>query len=146
LLSQIYTMYERDLSALDRFRRAMREGSEQEQFITALHLLGSGNHKESLIAYEILAKTYEHQKGFCYFKQGDCYLKMEEEEKAIDCYEDALKHGYDADKVDDAIWLACEAAYYKFREIDIVKRYIYLLPEGNSVRYAKSIIDNLRTS
>lgn len=137
-------MYERDLSALDRFRNAMREGNEKEQFITAQHLLGSGNHKEALIAFEILAKTYEHQKGFCYFKQGDCYLRMEEEEKAIDCYEDALKNAYNADEIDDAIWQACESAYYKFREIDIIKRYIILLPEGNSIRYAKSIIDNLR--
>lgn len=137
-------MYERDLSALDRFRKSMREGSEQEQLIAAQHLLGSGNHKEALIAFEILAKTYDHQKGYCYFKQGDCYLRMEEEEKAIDCYEDALKNAYSPEDVDDAIWQACESAYYKFREIDIVRRYIDLFPEGNSIRYAKSIIDNLR--
>ncbi|MDD4576181.1 MAG: hypothetical protein PHI36_07120 [Bacteroidales bacterium] len=137
-------MYERDLSSLDRFRKAMREGSEQEQLIAAQHLLGSGNHKEALIAFEILAKTYDHQKGYCSFKQGDCYLRMEEEEKAIDCYEDALKNAYSAEDVDDAIWQACESAYYKFREIDIVRHYIDLFPEGNSIRYAKSIIDNLR--
>lgn len=137
-------MYERDLSALDRFRKSMREGSEQEQLIAAQHLLGSGNHKEALIAFEIIAKTYDHQKGYCYFKQGDCYLRMEEEEKAIDCYEDALKNAYSPEDVDDAIWQACESAYYKFREIDIVRRYIDLFPEGNSIRYAKSIIDNLR--
>ncbi len=137
-------MHERDLSALDRFRKAIREGNEEDQFITAHHLLGSGNNKEALIAYEILLQLYPEKKGYCLFRQGDCYIKLEEEEKSIDCYEDAYKFGYDLDEVDQAIWNACEAAYYKFREIDIVKRYLAILPEGNSVRYALSIIENKR--
>lgn len=137
-------MHERDLSALDRFRKAIREGDEEEQFITAHHLLGSGFYKEALISYEILSQLYPDKKAFCLFRQGDCYMKLEEEEKSIDCYEDALKFGYNADEVDDAIWVSCEAAYYKFREIDIIKRYLYILPNGNSVRYAQSIIENKR--
>lgn len=137
-------MHERDLSALDRFRNAVREGSEEEQFVTAHHLLGSGNYKEALIAYEILSKLYNEKQAFCFFKQGDCYVKMEEEEKAIDCYEDACHQGYNLSEVDDAIWVACESAYYKFREIDIIKRYLVLFPEGNAVRYAQSILENKR--
>lgn len=137
-------MHERDLSVLDRFRAAVREGGEDDQFTTAQHLLGSGNYKEALIAFEILSKLHDSRKAYCYFKQGECYLKMEEEEKAIDSYEEAFRNGFDSDEVDEAIWLACETAYYKFREIDIIKRYLFLLPDGNSVRYAKSILDNKR--
>ncbi len=133
-----------DISALDNFRNAIRSGNRDEQFEKAKELFTSNSYRDALFSYEILQKMYPNDNGFCNFKIAECYLNLDEEEKAIDFFVDAYEVGYNKDLCDDAIWDASERACYKFREIDFIHRYSQKLPNGKYVRKSKEIIENFR--
>ncbi len=131
-------------SSLDGFRNAVNNGSKQDQFEAARELVNYRHYMNGIISYEILCKMYPEDKGMCLYKLAQVYLMMEEEEKAIDHFLEALEAGYDKSLCDDAIWDACERCYSKFRELDFIHQYKRVMPNGDYIRRANDVIENAR--
>ncbi|MGI6320354.1 MAG: tetratricopeptide repeat protein [Bacteroidales bacterium] len=124
------------------FMNSVRNGEKDEQIAHAKRLFISPHHKKALIAFEIIEKQHPEEAAYALFKQGECYLKMDREDKAIECFEMAKEKFYDASLVDEAIWSATQTAFAKYRDIEIVEQFIKKYPHSESLRYAQSILEN----
>ena len=137
-------MNDYNASSLDNFRQAVNSGSKQDQFEAARELINYRHFMNGIICYEILCNMYPDEKGLCLYKLGQIYMVMDEEEKAIDHFIEAMEAKYDLQLCDDAIWDACERGFSKFRELDFIHQYKRYMPEGDYVRRANDIIENAR--
>jgi len=135
---------ENDISSLDEFRKSIRSESKEQQMLIADKLLKTNKFLDALFAFEILEKMYKEESGYCLYKIAICYSNLDEEEKALENIEQALKNNYNYELCDELFWDISEKACFKFRDTEFLNNYIKKFENGNHIRKAKGIMENYK--
>lgn len=142
---------------------ALVTGTEEGLAHAAHRLQRAQAWEDAVAAYEHIGERFPHARAQAQTGAGDCWLfsvyarsgvprrrRVTALEKALDCYDRALRAGDASRRLDESYWSACELlaealAGRRDEQLRVLRRYAEAFPEGLHRREATRWRDDLRS-
>lgn len=114
---------------------------EKEILLLAYNFFENKKFDKSIETFKLLSEVYPNNKGYYLSQMGLSYYFLDDYVKAIEIYNNALKHGADTQMIDDNIWEATEALYEESKDKSFIERYVLTFPEGKYRKRAVRLLN-----
>ncbi len=125
----------------DQYRKTLEEDDEDRAFNDAARILMDGDFQGSIDAYRAFLEKYPERRASVDAQIGAALYFLQDYDAAIEHYVSAREHGADEDMMDDNIWEACETLHNKTKDLNNIRRYLELCPNGSYVKQAQKLLN-----